>query len=91
LPAYSVLPYDQLRIQVTVSNHTYQSPLALFSKINDQQMMIEGQLSLNFNSFSSYISLLSVTPSGWGSEDAFEIYYQIRFQEAKDQYRVIMC
>jgi len=60
---------------MVTSEVIYTTPIGIYYKANDQAYFKSGTVSINFNSFTAYLSTLVLTPSGWNSGLSNELLF----------------
>lgn len=68
IPPYLLSQYKEVLVQLMVTaDVVYSTPIGMYLKFNDQSNFIKGSISVNFNTFTAYLSSFIMTPSGWDS------------------------
>jgi hypothetical protein len=91
IPPYVLSQYKEVLVRVVVTaGSQYSTPIGLYMKSNDQSFFTKGSISINYNTFTAYLSNFVMTPSSWNSGLSDLLFFQYRIRESDTQYRVLL-
>lgn len=77
-----------------MTNASLVTPIDLYVPCNDQSGFTVGQINTNYNQFTSYLALFTMTPANWASTVNGALLFQLRIKFSDTpypQFRVLLA